>query len=107
MVTGWVSDAPHTPPLFFVDRCDLSCSGRDRLGEYDIRGINGQDHSDGRSAAQGFRARVPILLHPKHRLTNRELSHHHAARFVFEAFHLDCAERRLVEVDCVRRIGNG
>jgi len=56
LVTGWVGNAADAPSLFFMDRCNLSCSGHDRSGEYGIRVVNGQDHPDGRSAAQGVRA---------------------------------------------------
>src|SRR5260370_25091962 len=107
MVTGWVFDAAHTPPISFADRCDFSCSGRNRLCKHSIRVINGQDHPDGQSAAQGVRTRVCVLLHPEGRSTDRELSDHHAALFVFKAFHLNCAERCLVVVDSLSRMSYG
>src|SRR5437660_8302198 len=47
-----------------------------------------------------------VLLDPEVGSSNRELSDHHTPRFVFETLQLDRAERSLVVLDGLGRIGN-
>src|SRR5438045_9477652 len=47
-----------------------------------------------------------VLLDPEVGSSNRELSDHHTSLFVFETLQLDRAERSLVVLDGLRRIGD-
>src|SRR6266566_1091967 len=53
-----------------------------------------------------MRVSLSILLDPEVGSSNRELSDHHTPCFVFETLQLDRAERSLVVLDGLRRIGN-
>src|SRR6266700_4191505 len=64
VVTKRVDDASNPPTVALGNRCNFGCSCGNGLLEHCVRVVYGQDHPNGRSAAQGLRTRVCVLLYP-------------------------------------------